>query len=83
MLSKLAPYALGALGIGAGGAYLMRGGAQLDPDALPGGQHLVPVPTRAQQVARLSSSTKEEPFDLLIIGGGATGTGCALDAATR
>jgi len=27
--------------------------------------------------------SREDPFDLLIIGGGATGTGCALDAATR
>ncbi|GBG92749.1 hypothetical protein CBR_g56910 [Chara braunii] len=30
-----------------------------------------------------SGSTAEEPFDVLVIGGGATGTGVALDAATR
>ncbi|CAG8449937.1 6667_t:CDS:2 [Cetraspora pellucida] len=29
------------------------------------------------------NNVKEPPFDLLIIGGGATGTGTALDAATR
>ena len=32
-----------------------------------------------QQLAAL----KRDHFDVLIIGGGATGTGCALDAATR
>lgn len=30
-----------------------------------------------------SETAEEEPYDLLIIGGGATGTGIALDAATR
>ena len=34
---------------------------------------------RAAQLRRLA----EESFDLLVIGGGATGCGCALDAATR
>lgn len=42
-----------------------------------------PVPSRTQQLSRLRNSTIDKPFDLLIIGGGATGTGCALDAATR
>ena len=37
------------------------------------------VPSRSTQVSRLRS----EPFDVLVIGGGATGAGCALDAATR
>jgi glycerol-3-phosphate dehydrogenase len=36
-------------------------------------------PTRQLLIEKL----KKEQFDLLIIGGGATGTGCALDAATR
>jgi len=34
---------------------------------------------RASLIAKL----KQEPFDLLVIGGGATGAGVALDAATR
>ncbi|XP_066046591.1 glycerol-3-phosphate dehydrogenase, mitochondrial [Chamaea fasciata] len=38
------------------------------------------LPTREQQLAALQSSGE---FDVLIIGGGATGCGCALDAATR
>lgn len=43
----------------------------------------LPVPSRAEQLVRLSEGTKKNPFDVLIIGGGATGAGCALDAATR
>ena len=30
-----------------------------------------------------AAATEDEPYDLLIIGGGATGTGIALDAVTR
>ncbi|KAG6604483.1 Glycerol-3-phosphate dehydrogenase [Phytophthora cinnamomi] len=37
------------------------------------------TPSRAAQLQRL----KQEQFDVLVIGGGATGSGCALDAATR
>lgn len=40
-------------------------------------------PPRALQLESLKNGTKTNPFDILIIGGGATGTGCALDAATR
>ena len=40
-------------------------------------------PTRASSLASLASSSLSSPFDVLIIGGGATGTGVALDAATR
>ncbi|KAH7463178.1 hypothetical protein KRP22_001786 [Phytophthora ramorum] len=45
------------------------------------GSTIIPyeTPTRAAQLARL----KQEQFDVLVIGGGATGSGCALDAATR
>jgi len=37
------------------------------------------LPPRSDQI----KSLKTEAFDVLIIGGGATGAGCALDAATR
>ena len=84
---RFAPY-IGVLGVSAGGGLLLnsdllasasgRGGAG-DDDLLP----LGPVPTRSQALARLRGSTKDKPFDVLIIGGGATGTGCAVDAATR
>lgn len=38
------------------------------------------LPSRSEQVKTLQSG---EEFDVLIIGGGATGAGCALDAVTR
>ena len=38
-----------------------------------------PLPTRAAQLASL----RTEQFDVLVIGGGATGSGCALDSTTR
>lgn len=43
------------------------------------------VKTRAQNLAELRSSgaEDEEEYDLLIIGGGATGTGIAVDAVSR
>ncbi|XP_032920637.1 glycerol-3-phosphate dehydrogenase, mitochondrial [Catharus ustulatus] len=39
-----------------------------------------PLPSREQQIQALQSDAE---FDVLVIGGGATGCGCALDAATR
>lgn len=38
------------------------------------------IPPRIHQVRRLATGPS---FDVLVIGGGATGTGCALDAVTR
>ncbi|TVY67723.1 Glycerol-3-phosphate dehydrogenase [Fusarium oxysporum f. sp. cubense] len=39
--------------------------------------------TRASQLAELRRSGEDTEYDLLIIGGGATGTGIAVDAITR
>ena len=41
------------------------------------------VPSRAAQLAALQQGTKATPYDVLIIGGGATGTGAAVDAVSR
>ena len=42
------------------------------------------VPSRIDQIQLLKDSTRPgEEFDVLIIGGGSTGAGAALDAATR
>lgn len=76
----------GCLFIGAGGGYLAatkqtvwaKSTGPSEYGLLSGG-----VPTRPQQLARLRDSTREAPWDILIVGGGATGTGTALDAATR
>ena len=38
------------------------------------------LPSRQAQLAALQNT---EEFDVLIVGGGATGAGCALDAVTR
>jgi len=43
------------------------------------------LPSRAEQIRRLRAygKSKDPIYDVLIIGGGATGAGCALDAAHR
>jgi glycerol-3-phosphate dehydrogenase len=43
------------------------------------------IPSRSEQLAKLQQvqSTKDEEYDILIIGAGATGAGIALDAASR
>lgn len=38
---------------------------------------------KGEQTPQHALGTQEDPYDLLIIGGGATGTGIALDAASR
>lgn len=38
------------------------------------------LPSRSEQIKALQS---DEEYDVLIIGGGATGAGCALDSVTR
>lgn len=38
-----------------------------------------PLPPRQE----ILNSLRDEEFDILVIGGGATGTGVALDAVTR
>ncbi|KAJ5112973.1 FAD dependent oxidoreductase-domain-containing protein [Penicillium angulare] len=61
------------------------------PAVPPPGYHegkLVPpnfptIKSRLQQIQDLKRSQSEEEYDLLVIGAGATGSGIALDAATR
>lgn len=40
-----------------------------------------PLPSRLEQIKKLQNESEE--YDILIIGGGATGAGCALDSVTR
>ncbi|RPB25952.1 DAO-domain-containing protein [Terfezia boudieri ATCC MYA-4762] len=48
---------------------------------------LPPIPSRLEQISRLRAASPTSPtsqmYDLIIIGGGATGCGIALDAASR
>lgn len=55
------------------------GDAQLPRD--PWSNSSTPLPTRKATVQALKRN--DSPYDVLIIGGGATGAGCAVDAATR
>ena len=48
-----------------------------------GGTAKTTLPPRSQHLAALASSSPSNPFDVLVIGGGATGSGIALDAASR
>lgn len=81
MAGRLAP-ALGALTV-AGGALYSLGASGSGHEHLQDRVVLGPVPSRAEAVARLKDSSPDRPFDVLIIGGGATGAGCAVDAVTR
>lgn len=63
--------------------------ARCDAVSLPAGKDIEktlvgafqPLPAREQVWRELAKNGKQ--FDVLVIGGGATGTGCALDAQTR
>lgn len=50
------------------------------PIEVPGPEGL---PSRSEQVRRLASSSSTSPYDILVVGGGATGCGIAFDAASR
>lgn len=84
---------VGLTGVAAvgGGAFLLSQKMFVDRHAIRTEHHVMrasqninkrpklPLPSRADQLKSLS----DEEFDVLVIGGGATGSGCALDAATR
>ena len=55
------------------GFYYESHRAMMDVDALP---------SRSHQVASLRGSV-DKPYDVIVVGGGATGVGCAMDAASR
>jgi len=78
MLSYLAYAGVGAWGFQQSASVLARSPDTEDQIAVA-----ERVPSRAQQLSRLRNNSREQPFDLLVIGGGATGTGVAVDAASR
>ena len=41
------------------------------------------IPTRNEQISYLSKPPEDNEYDVLIVGGGATGAGAAFDAASR
>ncbi|KFM25847.1 Glycerol-3-phosphate dehydrogenase SDP6, mitochondrial [Auxenochlorella protothecoides] len=70
------------LAVGAGAGYALTGSSLADAKGVAP-KLADRVPSREERLASLAKGTAENPFDVLIIGGGATGTGCALDAVTR
>ncbi|CAF0925217.1 unnamed protein product [Brachionus calyciflorus] len=78
IVTALACAAGGALGLGAYTMYREQNPV-LHAAAKPP-QWLAELPSREEQVEALS---KTPEYDMLIIGGGATGAGCAVDAAGR
>lgn len=82
-------YGAGAFGLGTAGLAAYKSwSADGPPDGLAPRAPQVfnptaEVPPRAAQLATLRHGTRENPFDVLIIGGGATGAGCAVDAVSR
>lgn len=80
---------LTTLAKGAAGLVVVGGAAKAISDLLvkddgPPVRFQDTVPSRQEQLAKLAAhGTKDAPYDVLIIGGGATGTGCAVDAVTR
>lgn len=84
----------GALAVAVGGSYMTLRDTSVSASDRGGGTALealrrritdpaAVVPSRASQKSSLSAATSGNPLDILVIGGGATGCGVALDAATR
>ena len=77
----------GVLGLGLAGGFALTGTSAFQTYAEgrspPINMPSTPLPSRADQIRRLFQASPVAPFDVLVIGGGATGTGIALDATTR
>ncbi|KAK9070256.1 hypothetical protein SSX86_010656 [Deinandra increscens subsp. villosa] len=84
----------GALAVAVGGSYLTLRDTSVSSTDRGGGTALealrrritdptAVVPSRALQQSSLIAATSDNPLDILVIGGGATGCGVALDAVTR
>ncbi|KAK1117562.1 glycerol-3-phosphate dehydrogenase [Melipona bicolor] len=82
MASSLKLLVGGASAIGASAltSYLLMSDSTVHADVSKPRPSKRPLPTREEQVKTLKNN---EEYDVLIVGGGATGAGCALDACTR
>ncbi|KAG5644319.1 hypothetical protein DXG03_008677 [Asterophora parasitica] len=86
--------AAGGTGLAAGGGYWFLNSGPAYPASTRETRRAPPPwtpPSRAEMLASLKASgqiktgasTQDEEFDLLVVGGGATGAGVAVDAASR
>eukprot|EP00741_Cyanophora_paradoxa_P017923 tig00021036_g17307.t1 len=84
MLRLATRVAAAGAAIGASALTFVNFAADFDGSELPvaGDAPARALRTRAEHLADLGASSKN-PFDVLVIGGGATGAGIALDCATR
>ncbi|KIK55114.1 hypothetical protein GYMLUDRAFT_62718 [Collybiopsis luxurians FD-317 M1] len=79
-------YASSSLLVGTGATlYYLNSGPSFPPSTKESRRPPPPwsPPSRFANLQSLKASSQQEPFDLLIVGGGATGAGAALDAASR
>nr|XP_027104942.1 glycerol-3-phosphate dehydrogenase SDP6, mitochondrial-like [Coffea arabica] len=85
---------LGTVALAAGGAYTILRDPSISVNDRGGGSALqivkqkiadpfAVIPCRAVQESALMGASLANPLDVLVVGGGATGSGVALDAATR
>ncbi|XP_027111502.2 glycerol-3-phosphate dehydrogenase SDP6, mitochondrial [Coffea arabica] len=85
---------LGTVALAAGGAYTILRDPSISVNDRGGGSALqivkqkiadpfAVIPSRAVQESALMGASLANPLDVLVVGGGATGSGVALDAATR
>lgn len=93
-MRKLTAAAGAVIATAYGGTLILHNPSISANDFGGGGSHLdalrkklhapdVVVPSRESQQSTLMAASKANPFDVLVIGGGATGAGAALDAVTR
>ncbi|CAH1443798.1 unnamed protein product [Lactuca virosa] len=93
-LARRVSITAGALAVAVGGSYMTLRDTSVSASDRGGGTALealrrritdpaAVVPSRASQESSLTAATSGNPLDILVIGGGATGCGVALDAATR
>jgi glycerol-3-phosphate dehydrogenase len=75
--------ASGATALAAGGGYWYLNSGPVYPTSTRETRRPPPPWTPPSREEMLGDLRKGEQFDLLIIGGGATGSGVAVDAATR
>ncbi|XP_034942515.1 glycerol-3-phosphate dehydrogenase, mitochondrial isoform X2 [Chelonus insularis] len=82
-MASLRLLAAGASAVGAGAlsSYFLTSDAPVLADKPVHKQTKRTLPSREDQIKVLKN--QDEEYDVLIIGGGATGAGCALDACTR
>lgn len=81
-------YATGSTALATGGFYWFLNSGPAYPSSTKETRRPPPPwtpPSRAEMLAELRKSSKDptQEFDLLIVGGGATGAGVAVDAASR